>query len=248
MSATSVRYCTNCGTQVLANMRVCTRCGSQSFSETPISQRSASGFSDMSGAARQGAQPLSDSYRPIRQPTPHQNQTSQSYAQGPSTTANFAHGYPAGAAPAGQPAGFWIRTGALLIDGLILLIPNALIFAFFGVLAGGGAASAPSDDAAAGLAALASLGSYGAMGLLNWLYFAISESSSRHGTFGKRAVGIGVFTVEMQPVSFGRATGRYFAKALSGMIIYIGFIMAGFTRRKQALHDMIASTVVVRIK
>ncbi|WP_446728107.1 RDD family protein [Peribacillus sp. TH14] len=47
-------------------------------------------------------------------------------------------------------------------------------------------------------------------------------------------------------IGFGRATGRYFATIISGMIFYIGYIMAGFTSKKQALHDMIAGTVVVK--
>jgi uncharacterized RDD family membrane protein YckC len=47
-------------------------------------------------------------------------------------------------------------------------------------------------------------------------------------------------------IRFGRATGRYFGKILSGLILYIGFMMAGCTPRKQALHDMLADTLVVR--
>jgi uncharacterized RDD family membrane protein YckC len=47
-------------------------------------------------------------------------------------------------------------------------------------------------------------------------------------------------------IGFGRATGRFFAKILSGMIMYIGFIMIGFTDRKQGLHDMLAGTLVMR--
>jgi uncharacterized RDD family membrane protein YckC len=47
-------------------------------------------------------------------------------------------------------------------------------------------------------------------------------------------------------ISFGRATGRYFAKILSKMILMIGFLMAGFTQQKQALHDILAGCLVVR--
>jgi uncharacterized RDD family membrane protein YckC len=46
-------------------------------------------------------------------------------------------------------------------------------------------------------------------------------------------------------ISFGRATGRYFGKIVSGVILYIGFLMAGFTQQKQALHDIMASCLVV---
>jgi uncharacterized RDD family membrane protein YckC len=59
------------------------------------------------------------------------------------------------------------------------------------------------------------------------------------------AIGIKVTDLNGNRISFGRATGRYFAKILSGMILMIGYIMAGFTEKKQALHDMIASCLVV---
>jgi uncharacterized RDD family membrane protein YckC len=56
-----------------------------------------------------------------------------------------------------------------------------------------------------------------------------------------------VTDVNGQRISFLHATGRFFAKIVSGLIpLGIGYIMAGFTQRKQALHDMIASTLVVR--
>jgi len=45
-------------------------------------------------------------------------------------------------------------------------------------------------------------------------------------------------------ISFARATGRHFAKWLSTLILWIGFIMVGFTDRKQGLHDMLAGTLV----
>jgi uncharacterized RDD family membrane protein YckC len=49
-----------------------------------------------------------------------------------------------------------------------------------------------------------------------------------------------------EKISFGKATGRYFGKIISGMILCIGYIMAGFTEKKQALHDMMAGCLVVR--
>jgi uncharacterized RDD family membrane protein YckC len=79
-----------------------------------------------------------------------------------------------------------------------------------------------------------------------WLYFSLQESSERQATPGKRVMGIKVVDLAGRRISFGRATGRYFAKILSGLICDIGFILAGFTERKQALHDLIASTLVVR--
>jgi Tfp pilus assembly major pilin PilA len=71
------------------------------------------------------------------------------------------------------------------------------------------------------------------------------ESSVQQATLGKMALGIRVTDGQGRRVSFGRATGRHFAKLLSGLILLIGYLMAGFTVRKQALHDMIAGCLVV---
>jgi hypothetical protein len=80
---------------------------------------------------------------------------------------------------------------------------------------------------------------------LNWFYFAIMESSESQATLGKKILGLKVTDEFGQRMSFGRATGRYFSKFISSLILGIGYLMAAFTDRKQALHDKIASTLVV---
>jgi uncharacterized RDD family membrane protein YckC len=82
--------------------------------------------------------------------------------------------------------------------------------------------------------------------VLSWLYFALLESSPRQGTLGKMALGIKVTDLDGNRITFGRATGRFFAKIISGVILMIGYIMAAFTAKKQALHDIIASTLVIK--
>ena len=73
------------------------------------------------------------------------------------------------------------------------------------------------------------------------------ESSERQATFGKAAVSVYVTDDKGQRLSFGHASGRFFSKIISGMIPFgIGYIMAGFTAKKQALHDMIAGTLVMK--
>jgi len=52
--------------------------------------------------------------------------------------------------------------------------------------------------------------------------------------------------MEGNKISFARATGRYFGKIISSMIFMIGYILAGLTEKKQALHDMIAGCLVIR--
>lgn len=82
--------------------------------------------------------------------------------------------------------------------------------------------------------------------LIIWVYFAGQESGSHSATFGKRALGLYVTDVNGDGISFWRATGRHFAKYISGLLCLMGFFMVFFTPRKQGLHDMIAGTLVVK--
>ena len=70
------------------------------------------------------------------------------------------------------------------------------------------------------------------------------ESSSTQATLGKMAMSIVVTDISGNRVSFGRATGRHFAKIISAIILYIGYLMIAFTEKKQGLHDIIADTLV----
>jgi uncharacterized RDD family membrane protein YckC len=82
--------------------------------------------------------------------------------------------------------------------------------------------------------------------ILNWLYFSLLESSPKQATVGKLALGIVVTDLKGNKISFARASARYWSKFVSTAIIGIGFIMAGFTSKKQALHDIIAETLVIK--
>ena len=77
------------------------------------------------------------------------------------------------------------------------------------------------------------------------LYYTLQESSSAQATLGKRALGIKVTDLQGRRLSFAQALGRWAAATLSYLTLYIGFLMAGFTQRKQALHDLVAGTLVV---
>ena len=79
---------------------------------------------------------------------------------------------------------------------------------------------------------------------LGIVYVVGMESSSRQATLGKMAVGIKVGNAEGEQLSFANALGRYFAKIVSAIILYIGFMMVGWDKKKQGLHDKIASTYV----
>jgi len=79
-----------------------------------------------------------------------------------------------------------------------------------------------------------------------WLYFSLCESSSWQGTVGKKVLGLRVTDMNGHRIGFGKATGRYFGKILSGLILGVGFIMIAFSEQKQGLHDMLAGTLVVK--
>ena len=82
--------------------------------------------------------------------------------------------------------------------------------------------------------------------LISWLYFAAFESSQWQATPGKKVLGLRVTDLEGKRLGFIRASGRYFGKILSSLLFGIGFLMAGFTEKKQALHDMLAGCLVLR--
>jgi uncharacterized RDD family membrane protein YckC len=80
----------------------------------------------------------------------------------------------------------------------------------------------------------------------HWLYEALLTSSSWQGTVGKRILRLKVTDEAGNRIGFGRATGRFFGKILSHLILWIGFIMIAFTDRKRGLHDMMAGTLVMK--
>ena len=129
-------------------------------------------------------------------------------------------------------AGFWRRFAAWILDGLLL----SIVTLPFTLQVGGDAAAEAARTSVAGTIST----------VVGWLYYALMESSAKQATVGKMALGIIVTDLEGRRIGFGRATGRYFAKILSALILGIGFLMAAFTERKQGLHDMVASTLVVK--
>lgn len=151
-------------------------------------------------------------------------------------------------------AGFWHRFGAFIIDWIILGILNWLIIA--PLLAAVGISSGLSmSDLASGnidpaqlismLSAMIGIGWFVSL-TLDILYHSFFESSKFQGSIGKIALGLKVTDTSGNKIDFIKAAIRNFCKIISGMILLIGYIMAGFTEKKQALHDMIASTLVVK--
>jgi uncharacterized RDD family membrane protein YckC len=137
-------------------------------------------------------------------------------------------------------AGFWLRFAALLIDGIIML---PLILPYFGAIL---FMDAVDNDTLKVIAGILVVLCWLLVFVGQWLYFAMLESGKSQATVGKRLLGLQVTDRQGARIGFGRATGRYFAKLISALPFEIGFMMAGWTARKQALHDIIADTLVVR--
>lgn len=133
-------------------------------------------------------------------------------------------------------AGFWRRAGAALIDGVITYIFNYIIGFVIGL-----AALLGGDEPAVAMIYSSIL-----CIVITWLYYALMESSNSQATLGKRALGIIVTDMNGNKISFGRASGRYFGKIISTLILCIGYFMVAFTGKKQALHDIMAGCLVIK--
>ncbi len=151
---------------------------------------------------------------------------------------------PDGGTAAGPPSdraaygGFWRRVAATLIDGVLIGVPQVVAQALLSPQT-----MAPPPEpvltAADGVWLLINI-------VVAWLYWAGMHSSRYQATVGKMALGLRVADYYGERISFLRATGRHFAEFLSALIFGIGYLMVVFTRRRQALHDLMAETLVVR--
>jgi uncharacterized RDD family membrane protein YckC len=221
-------FCAKCGANVEAGRPFCDACGQ------PVTGYSV-GAQSGAAPATPGTMPPATSYTP----TP----VGQTYPI-PATVSNV--GY----------AGFWLRLVAAIVDGIILAIPLAPVFLviFLGKMRNLQDLQNVHDPAVVmtivgpliflvlAISAIAS-----------WLYWALCESSAWQATIGKKVLGLTVTDLEGRRISFGRASGRFWAGRgissfpyLGGMYFAVDCICAGFTEKKQAIHDMIASTLVLR--
>jgi uncharacterized RDD family membrane protein YckC len=246
--------CANCGNQVPEGADYCPACGTQV--SAPPGPPTGDGQEQGQDAGQQPREQSGQQQGWTYAPGPQGGQ--QGWQQQPGYTPPPGYGQqppygqpPYGQPPYGQPpygqqpgygysaysryAGFWRRFVAIIIDGIIV----GIIGSIFRFLLLGAVLDSPGRAAAASaLYALFSL-------VIQWLYYTLMEASSNQATLGKMALGIVVTDLEGRRISWGRANARYWSKIISAVIFMIGFIMAGFTEKKQALHDMIAGTLVV---
>lgn len=135
-----------------------------------------------------------------------------------------------------SPAGFWIRFVAVMIDGVVLLVAQGILFSAGWIVSGGGTSGGTAVKGVVNLFGTLLGAAYGI--IFHWLWGQ---------TLGKMALQIKVVSMDGAPLTFGQATGRYFATFLSAIILGIGFIMAGIRTDKRALHDLLAGTRVERL-
>lgn len=132
-----------------------------------------------------------------------------------------------------RPAGFWIRFVAVIIDGVVLLLAQGILFGAGWMLWGGGMDAGILVKGATRL--FSSIIGAGYSIVFHWTWGQ---------TLGKMALKIRVVSMDGGPLSFGQSVGRYFATFLSALILMIGFIIAGVRSDKRALHDLLAGTRV----
>ena len=124
--------------------------------------------------------------------------------------------------------GFWIRFVAYVIDSAIVTIAFLAIMFLLGMMG------------------LELAGAQFIFVVLGILYWALMQSSKRQATLGKALCGLKVGGPNGERISVARALGREAAKIISSLTFLIGYVIAAFTRNKQALHDFVATTYVVR--
>jgi uncharacterized RDD family membrane protein YckC len=240
--------CPKCGTENSPQSRFCRNCGFDIkgiTAETPGQPRIPPVPSSMSPAvpATASTNPLETTQNPVQPETiviENPPPTPLSNFQPPTAGAQVTPGF--SSMPTIPPyAGFWLRFVANLLDGLIIgvaISPVTIIYFIYSFM------SRNSTDFWPNFFFSALINIFTA--IVSWLYYAFMESSSKQGTLGKMALGLKVTDLTGNRISFGRATGRYFGKILSQIILDIGFLMIAFTEKKQGLHDIIAGTLVVK--
>jgi uncharacterized RDD family membrane protein YckC len=215
-------FCSKCGARLVEGTAFCTACGA----------------------------PVSGPVPAVSAPAAYTADSAMTPAG--SVAAAYSGGTMAAALPSPY-AGFWLRVVAHIIDVVVLLVVYGILFLIGIAMVGVGsienmARNMDHGNAEPPAALITMLVFVFILAVFaSWIYYAYMESSPNQGTLGKMALGLIVTDLQGRRIGFGHATGRFFSKIITGMIpLGIGYIMAGFTEKKQALHDMIAATLVLR--
>jgi uncharacterized RDD family membrane protein YckC len=215
-------YCSKCGTAIPDTATNCTSCG-QPIYATPLATPTTSAMVPGATVPASGAPVVGAGYVPAYEIRP-------------------------------VYAGFWLRFVAYVLDAVILgvfaipiLFGVAMLMGVGAVISGLPRHGDPFENGFPPVLGLFISVFTLALIIGTWLYHALLESSEWRATAGKKIVGLQVTDMAGARVSFGRATARHFAKIITGLIpLGIGYILAGFTEKRQAVHDMLASCLVLR--
>jgi uncharacterized RDD family membrane protein YckC len=138
-------------------------------------------------------------------------------------------------------AGFWIRVGAKLLDGLILVVPLMVVFVLVMIPLMGATRPGQANFAPVFIQLAMQLGFVAVQ--ISYNIFFVGKYGA---TPGKMICKLKVVTADGGRIGYGRATGRAFAEMLSGMVCYIGYLLVAFDNpQKRALHDHICNTRVI---
>ena len=219
--------CTSCGADNPEQSRFCIQCGSALEEAAP--------------PAPAAPQTTPGAYDP--QPT------SSEYSVGAAPAATTPHDPVAPLYDEVRHAGFLIRFVAFVLDWILLYVVQMIVVLPMQLLSGVDAFNMDGSDveaaefaklfAVVGISVVISI-------VIQWLYEAVLLSSVNQATFGKQAFGLRVTDLSGERLTFGRATGRHFAKWISYFTFGIGYLIQPITEKKQALHDIIAGTLVVK--
>lgn len=140
--------------------------------------------------------------------------------------------------------GFWIRVLAYIIDTIPLVIVNWVIMIMSSMVLMPSMMQTGGEPSTVGIIVMMAIYMVASIGIPVFYY---TFFHGRWGaTLGKMACGLKVVTAEGEKITYMRAFGRYFAAMISGMILCIGFMMAGWDDEKRTLHDRICSTRVIK--
>lgn len=231
-------FCSRCGANVAEGTVFCPQCG------LPVVTSRA----PVAAAPPPPPAPVPDSVPAAAPPPPP-----PVYSAPPVAPPQYPQQY-ATPAPRVEYAGFWLRFVAALIDGFVVGIPLIVLFFLIFASAFPDLLRNQGDPTALVFTFMPRFLLLGLVYIIGaWLYWAKMESSSWQATLGKKALGLYVTDLNGRPVSFGQASGRFWGGRGLGMVPYLGglyflidCICAGLTERKQAIHDMIASCLVLR--
>ncbi len=134
----------------------------------------------------------------------------------------------------------------MTIDSFVFAPIAIILFASTGIF---GVILHPNRDIEGTMAAMFGFAIFAVIIIMlagSWLYHTLMESSRYQATLGKMAMGSIVTDLHGQRISFARANGRFFGKWVSSAAFNVGYLMAGFTEKKQALHDILAGCLVIQ--